>query len=58
MRQSTEDLGVKAYSEYIDKVIAHAATEFGVEFDLDEQERDGVRYRPATRKRQVEEQAA
>ncbi len=31
-RISTEDLGVRAYSEYIDRVIAYAATEQGVEF--------------------------
>lgn len=34
-RVSTEDLGVKGYSEYIDRVMAYAATEQGVEF-LDE----------------------
>ena len=31
-RVSTEDLGVKGYSEYIERVTAHAATELGVEF--------------------------
>lgn len=31
-RVSTEDLGVKGYSEYIDRVAAYAATELGVEF--------------------------
>ena len=31
-RVSTEDLGVKGYSEYIERVTAHAATEQGVEF--------------------------
>jgi len=44
VRRSTEDLGVKGYSEYIDRVTAHAATEFGVEFDFDPSERHGVRY--------------
>lgn len=32
VRVSTEDLGVKGYSEYIDRVTAFAATELGVEF--------------------------
>jgi len=31
-RVSTEDLGVKGYGEYIDRVTAYAATELGVEF--------------------------
>lgn len=31
-RVSTEDLGVKGYSEYIERVTAHAASELGVEF--------------------------
>ena len=31
-RVSTEDLGIKGYSEYIERVTAHAATELGVEF--------------------------
>lgn len=31
-RVSTEDLGVKGYSEYIDRVAAWAATDLGVEF--------------------------
>lgn len=34
-RVSTEDLGVKGYAQYIERVTAHAATELGVEF-LDE----------------------
>jgi len=29
---STEDLGVKGYSEYIDRVAAWAVTDLGVEF--------------------------
>lgn len=41
---STEDLSVKQYSEFIDKVLAHAASELGVVFELDPIERDGVRY--------------
>jgi hypothetical protein len=31
-RVSTEDLGVKGYSEYIERVTAYAASEHGVEF--------------------------
>ena len=53
-RISTEDLSVKQYSEFIDKVIAHAATEFGVAFVFDADERDGVRYvRPARKVREA-----
>lgn len=50
VRISTEDLSVKQYSDYIDRVIAHAVTEFGVEFVLDRQEREAVRYRRPARK--------
>lgn len=32
VRVSTEDLGVKGYAEYIERVTAYAATELGVEF--------------------------
>lgn len=31
-RQSTEALGTKSYAEYTERVMAHAATELGVEF--------------------------
>jgi hypothetical protein len=34
VRQSTEGLGVKGYSRLIEKVTAHAATEFGVMFPV------------------------
>mgnify|MGYP003528932380 CR=1 FL=1 len=34
VRVSTEDLGVKAYSNYIDRVTAFAVTELGVEFSV------------------------
>ncbi len=44
VRQSTESLTVKRYSEYIDKILAHASTEFGVRFALDIDEREAVRY--------------
>ena len=55
VRVSTEDLSIKQYSEYIDKVLADAATEFGVVFDLDPAEREAVRYvRPVRAKKQAE----
>ena len=44
VRVSTEDLSVKQYSEYIEKVLAYAASELGVVFDLDPVEREEVRY--------------
>lgn len=50
-RVSTEDLGVKAYSAYIDTVIDTAVLEFGVVFVFLPSERDAVRYRPPVRKR-------
>lgn len=50
VRISTEDLSIKQYSELIDKVIAHAAVEFGVAFNFDRQEREEVRYRRPARK--------
>lgn len=53
VRSSTEDLGVKKYSEYIEKVIAYAVTEWGVEFQFDQRERDAVRYVPHQTKRKI-----
>lgn len=50
VRVSTEDLSIRQYSEHIDKVIADAVTEFGVEFIFDEDEREAVRYRRPARK--------
>lgn len=44
VRVSSEDLGIKKYSEYIDKIIAYAATEWSVAFKFDPLERDSVRY--------------
>lgn len=60
VRISTEDLpSPKAYAEYIDQVIAHATTEFGVAFEFDAQDREAVRYRPPARKqRAASKQAA
>lgn len=51
IRNSTEDLNVQKYSAYIDRVIAHASTEWHVAFVFDERERESVRYvRPARAK--------
>lgn len=50
VRQSTEDLGVKRYSAYIDEGLAFAASEFSVQFVFDIDEREAVRYRPPARK--------
>lgn len=50
VRISTEDLGIKAYSDYIDKVIDHAVDELGVVFVFRGEEREAVRYRPPKRK--------
>ncbi len=53
--KSLADLSVKQCSEFIDKVLAHGATEWGVVWDLDPQEREAVRYtRPARVKQQKE----
>lgn len=53
--KSTEDLGVKRYSEFIDCCIAHASTEWGVEFLFFAEEREAVRYTPPKRKAKQEE---
>jgi hypothetical protein len=45
---STEELGVKAYSAFIDECIAIAATDFAVEFRFLVGERDAVRYQPTS----------
>lgn len=48
--KSTEHFGVKRYSDFIDKVIAHAVTEWGVVFVFDEDEREAVRWELPKRK--------
>ena len=48
VRVSSEQLNVKDYSDYIDRVIAYAATDLGVCFELDQREREAVRYREPT----------
>jgi hypothetical protein len=50
--KSTENFGIKGYSDFIDKVIAHAATEFGVVFVFDEDEREAVRWKRPARMQQ------
>lgn len=50
VRQSTEDLGVKAYAEFTERVIAHAETDFGVEFIIDDEGEKLLRRRPGSRK--------
>lgn len=56
VRSSTERLGVRGYSEHIDKVIAHAVTELGVTFRFDETEREAVRYIAPKRTKQQQQQ--
>ena len=41
---STEELGPRRFSEFIDEVIAIAVTDWNVEFVFDSREREGVRY--------------
>lgn len=53
IRSSTENLSIKAYSELLDKVIAHAATEWGVVFTFDRLEREAVRYVRPVRAREA-----
>ncbi len=43
---STERLGTRAYSAFIDEVIAHAQTEFSVEFHFTNEDRALLRKRP------------
>lgn len=49
-RVSTEDLGIRAYSNYIDTVIDTAVSEFGVVFRFRAEEREEVRYVAPVRK--------
>lgn len=50
VRVSSEQLGVKRYSEWIDKIIDHAVSELGVNFEFQQSEREGVRYISKPRK--------
>lgn len=44
IRNSTEDLNVRKYSEYIERVIAHAVTEWGVVFHFRAGEREAAQW--------------
>ena len=48
VRVSTEDLGVKGYSQLIDRVSAFAATELGVTFPATFRQWEGMQVDPAT----------
>lgn len=50
IRISTEELGVRRYAEFIDEVIAYAASELDVAFHFNEGEREATR--PARHSRQ------
>ena len=50
VRISTEDLSIRQYSDYIDKVIAYGADELGVVFRFLAEEREAVRWKPKARK--------
>lgn len=57
-RISTEDLGIKAYSAYIDTVIDNAVDDYGVVFRFLAADRDAVRYKaPARKAKQAEREA-
>ena len=49
-RVSSESLGVKAYSKFIDSIIDHAILELGVVFDFVAEEREAARYVAKPRK--------
>lgn len=56
--RSTTDLTVKQMSEFLEQVLATAATDLGVVFDLDPAERQAVRYRKPARKPKTESHPA
>lgn len=61
VRISSEDLSIRQYSELLDKVIAYAVTELGVNFHFIAEEREAVRWVATPRKvraRQAEGVAA
>lgn len=49
VEKSLKSLTGRARSDFIDQVLAHAATEWGVEFVFVFEEREAVRYRPPQR---------
>jgi hypothetical protein len=53
-RVSSEQLGVKRYSEWIDQIIDTAVTEYGVQFEFQASEREGVRYVRKPRKEKTQ----
>lgn len=55
VRNSTEDLSIKQYSDYIDRIIARATTEWSVNFHFLVSEREAVRYVRPVAKRKVDE---
>ncbi len=61
-RKSTEALSIKGYSDFIDKCIAHAVTEWNVVFHFIAEEREAVRWvakpRAKAARRQPEEATA
>jgi len=50
VKPSLKDLTGRARSDFIDQVLAHAATEWGVEFRFIADEREAVRWHPPVRK--------
>ena len=56
VRVSTEDLGVKRYSKYIDTVIDNAVVDYRVHFVFIAEEREAVRWVAQPRKKQVTHQ--
>lgn len=57
VRVSTEDLSIKQYSEYIDRVIDTATLELGVGFVFKPGEREEVRYKRRAKKRAAQPEA-
>lgn len=53
-RVSSEQIGVRRYSEWIDKIIDHATAEWGVQFVFKPSEREGVRFVSKPRKENVQ----
>lgn len=50
VEKSLTDLRARDRSDFIDKVLAHAATEWGVQFVFTFDEREAVRYQPPKRR--------
>lgn len=54
VRNSTEDLSIKQYSDYIDRIISHATVEWSVNFHFLAGEREAVRWVRAVAKQKQE----